>query len=543
MTEHQLAIGDRLEILVPHMNHQAGDRGTLRIVDGTLLGVERDAAPGEIHKWYAPSEVARLDPQPIAEGGADLVRADGLSPSRTLRPSVRTEGREEREVWLQKPQAAIPYLDQYFGVWAMEPGRFRTTLEHIRGLNLSAHLAGDDAQRARAAADGERFELLEGGIAVVQLRGTLMKASSSFDSSSSTALARRKIRAAAVDERVSGILLVIDSPGGTVAGTKDLADDVAAARKQKPVYAFVEDLCASAAYWIASQADRVYANATALVGSIGTYTVIEDLSAYADKLGIKVHVVKAGAFKGVGVPGTQISEEHLAEAQRLVDELNGHFLAAVGSGRGLMPAKVRELADGRVHVGKAAAALALIDGVRTIEQTIQSLTQRKGKPMPNATFAAAELHSGLIDGSASYEELKAGCVGADPAFLCSQLEAKASLQQAQAAWMREQASRLQATQQQLAEAKAKPAPTAAKPGVDPLISSAAHGRMGSVDGDPIAAWNEAVAAKVTAGLAKARAISAVARGNPELHAAYLAAFNSEHGRSGAFARSRFAAAA
>jgi protease-4 len=444
------------------------------------------------------------------------------------------------EAQISVARQAIPYLDQYFGVWAMEQSRFLASFEHVRRLNLTAHLASEQSHEVQAAAPGERFEL-EGGIAIVELRGTLMKHASSFDASTSTAVARRQIRAAARDERVTGILLVFDSPGGTVAGTKDLADDVAEARKRKPVYAFVEDLCASAAYWIASQAEKVFANATALVGSIGTYAVLEDLSGMAEQLGIKVHVVKAGEYKGAGVPGTEITEAHLAEAQRLVDELNGHFLKAVGSGRALAPAKVRELADGRVHVGKAAAELGLIDGVQTIDATIKQLSKsRKGNPM-SQTIEVAELKTSDAVCPATFAELKAGCVGADPAFLCAQLEASATLPQAQAAWMREQATRLQASQQELADVKAAKPAAPAKPGVDPVTSKG--GAAQSFEGDALSAWEQAIAAKVQAGLSKAKAISTVAHAQPELHAAYLAAFNAEHHRDGAFARSRFADAA
>src|SRR5581483_9650939 len=110
-------------------------------------------------------------------------------------------------------------------------------------------------------------------------QGMLMKGQSSMGGTS-TVMARRDIRQAVADQDVAGILLAIDSPGGTVAGTDDLAAEVRQARTSKPVWAAIDDLGASAAYWVASQTQRVTVNSpTALVGSIGTLQVIRDLSA------------------------------------------------------------------------------------------------------------------------------------------------------------------------------------------------------------------------------------------------------------------------
>ena len=86
--------------------------------------------------------------------------------------------------------------------------------------------------------------------------------------------AQRLVEQAAEDPVVAAILLRVDSPGGTVAGVSDLAEAVYAARKVKPVSAYISDLGASAAYYIASQAQRLYADSDALVGSIGVYSVV-----------------------------------------------------------------------------------------------------------------------------------------------------------------------------------------------------------------------------------------------------------------------------
>jgi len=335
---------------------------------------------------------------------------------------------------------------------------------------------------------------------------------------------------------------VIDSPGGTVAGTRDLADEVARAAKQKPVVAYIEDLGASAAYWIASQANKIYANPTAIVGSIGTYGVICDFSAQAAMIGVKVHVLRAGQFKGAGEPGTEITPEQLAEWQRIVDQLNEHFVRGVAAGRkGLSLAAVRELADGRAHVGEAAVTLGLVDGVQSFDATLQQFSssgKRRTKPMSSDTDNVQAQDTPPtpppLPAAADYDELVAACPGADEKFVCSQLAAKATVAQATSAWMKAQNDRLQAQRADLEKARA----AAAAPGVDPLGSKQAAGDDDEA-GDPVAQFNELVAKKIAAGMPRRKAVFAVAKANKHLHQAFLAATNKPTSKVQELIRERF----
>jgi ClpP class serine protease len=170
---------------------------------------------------------------------------------------------------------------------------------------------------------------------VIEARGLLMK-QQSWMGGTATLQLRRDIRAAAADPNVSAILLAIDSPGGTAAGTADLAADVRAAARQKPVWAQIEDLGASAAYWLASQADQVFANTARrpMVGSIGTYQTVYDLSAAAEQEGVKVFHFATGPLKGAGMPGTPVTEEQQADFQGRVDAVQDSFDAAVRAAAG-----------------------------------------------------------------------------------------------------------------------------------------------------------------------------------------------------------------
>ena len=121
--------------------------------------------------------------------------------------------------------------------------------------------------------------------------------------------------------------------------------------------------------------------------------------------------------------------------------------------------------------------------------------------------------------------MKILCPGADNDFLCEQLGRKVTEDQARTAWAEEQNRRLEAKEQEIAEAKAQTAAAQDAGGVDPVATT---GAAKTTDSEPMAAWNEAVAEKVKAGMSRPKAVAAVARENPELREAMVQAYNEEH---------------
>jgi ClpP class serine protease len=275
----------------------------------------------------------------------------------------------------------------------------------------------------------------------------------------------------------------------------------------------------------------VFANdATAMIGSIGTYIGLYDLSGSAAQKGVRAVVIKSGQYKGAGFPGSEITDDQKAYWQALVDKTQEAFSADVAKGRKLPLEKVNELADGRIHLAADAQVLGLIDGVRSFAAAVDELQQRilpqNSSRRTQAMSVSTELQSqpqGEALVSATYAQLKSGCPGADAAFLCAQLEVAATLEQARENWMAEQSRRLKLAQDAATAAAAAAITANKKPGVQTL--GAGTIAVTETTGDPIAAWDEAVAAKVKTGLSKARAIAAVVHENPELHESYLAAFN------------------
>jgi len=238
------------------------------------------------------------------------------------------------------------------------------------------------------------FDVTSNGVAVIQIVGPMSKAGGGFFfRGASTVDIRRQLREAAASDAVSSILLNIDSPGGTVAGTADLADDVAEVDAIKPIHAHIQDLGASAAFWVASQARRITANRTAEVGSIGTVAVVEDFSALFEKEGIKVHVISTGDMKGAFAFGTEVTEEMLDMIKEQVSDLNDHFQEAVAKGRKLNTEQLASVSDGRVFIAEKAQALGLIDSISTLDDAVaemSSFTSDKEKATARTNRMRAE---------------------------------------------------------------------------------------------------------------------------------------------------------
>jgi len=235
------------------------------------------------------------------------------------------------------------------------------------------------------AADAEKSELplqVVNGVAVIPVMGVLEKRPnwiSDFFGDTTYFAVGRAIQAAAADREVEKILLRIDSPGGTVDGLSDLGDTIRQVREKKPVIAQVEGLAASAAYYLASQATKIYASRTDLIGSIGTYMAVYDWSAMFAKEGVKPVVITSGKHKAAGFPGTEITDEQKAEFQRIVDFYFEDFLTAVSRGRGVAKSVVKAAADGRVFPAEEAKSMGLIDGIRTMDETTSVLMGRQNR--------------------------------------------------------------------------------------------------------------------------------------------------------------------
>ena len=196
------------------------------------------------------------------------------------------------------------------------------------------------------------------GLAVIALQGVMLRRPdpiARFFGATDTEAVRNAVDLAARDRSVGAILLDIDSPGGSINGTPELAAAVRSAAARKPVYAFSAGMMCSAAYWVGSQADVLYAAPSARVGSIGVLLPVVDRSEAFEKAGVKVEVFAAGKFKGAGVPGTSLTDDQRAWLQQGVEETWAQFKSAVRSRR--------QVADGAMEGQHFAASSAFGHGL------------------------------------------------------------------------------------------------------------------------------------------------------------------------------------
>jgi len=275
------------------------------------------------------------------------------------------------------PNPTPACFQAHLGVWAILPAYLHESMAAIRSGLWRPRAAAGPALPVATDLDGGAppplgYAVTPEGVGVLPLHGPSMKARSKYGGYS-TVDARRQLRAMAADDRVGAILLHVDSPGGHVAGTKELADEVAAVDAVKPVHAYLEDAGASAAYWVASQARTIAANAMAMVGSLGTFTVLYDLSKSAAMDGVQVHVVSTGERKGAAAPGTPVTDGDLVEAQRLVDGFDAFFRAAVRDGRELGAKDASAIWTGSVWLAAEAKGLGLVDRVEALDAAVERL--------------------------------------------------------------------------------------------------------------------------------------------------------------------------
>ena len=254
---------------------------------------------------------------------------------------------------------------QHYGFWAAQSKWLSST--------ISAYNAGALPKVMTTPDDEPLYAVDSRGIGLVSIDGQITKGESSFGGTSSTRT-RHALRSAAADHDVKAIMLHIDSPGGTVAGLQPLADEVyAIAQSGKLIHTHADDMMASAALWVGIQANHVTASAMTEVGSIGVVAMVQDTSGAAEQAGVKVHVISTGEHKGAFAPGAEVTDDHLAELQSRVDEINTFFAAAVKRGAGLSIEAVRSLADGRDWLAAEAKDKGLIDGVATFDDAMMAL--------------------------------------------------------------------------------------------------------------------------------------------------------------------------
>ncbi|MEM1347093.1 MAG: signal peptide peptidase SppA [Myxococcota bacterium] len=239
----------------------------------------------------------------------------------------------------------------------------------------------------------------DNSVGVVEVSGTIMASKETV----------ADIRKMAKDDSIKAMVIRIDSPGGAVAPSQEIFDAVRKAKEEKPLVASMGSTAASGGYYIAVGADKIYANAGTITGSIGVITQQFNASELLEFLELDVNTITTGPYKDAGSPFKEMTEQDRVYFRQLIDDIYEQFIEDVASGRDMELEAVRELADGRVYTGRQAVANKLVDELGTLQDAVDDVAKqakidgdvRVVYPPKEASSVLSSLLQGSIRGVAA----------------------------------------------------------------------------------------------------------------------------------------------
>lgn len=285
--------------------------------------------------------------------------------------------------------------------WALMPERLNAMGAVIARWSQSG-VAGDDVMQSvqadRVAREARRqasVGMSSDGIAILPFYGVVTQRGNMVEDVSgpgsvSTQQFAGALRQALADGSVRQILIDIDSPGGSVYGAAELADEIMSARSRKPVIAIANSLAASAAYWIGCAASELYVTPGGEVGSIGVWQAHFDYSQALAAEGVAPTLISAGKYKVEGNPYAPLDADAQGFMQSRVDDYYAAFTKGVARGRGVPIAQVRDgMGQGRVLGADAALAQNMVDGIATFDDVVNKMRRNaKGSIKPSVSRLA-----------------------------------------------------------------------------------------------------------------------------------------------------------
>jgi len=210
-------------------------------------------------------------------------------------------------------------------------------------------------------------------VALIRVEGPILDSKDTID----------ELKGHLKDPSIKAIIMRIDSPGGAVAPSQEIYEEVRKAVTKKKIVVSMGSVAASGGYYIASPATRIVANPGTLTGSIGVIMEIPNFAGLMNKLGIKSEVVKSGRHKDIASVFRGIKKEDREILQNVLDNVHDQFILAVAEGRKMLLEDVRKIADGRIFTGEQALKIGLIDEIGNLEDAVKvagKLSGIKGEP-------------------------------------------------------------------------------------------------------------------------------------------------------------------
>jgi protease-4 len=226
------------------------------------------------------------------------------------------------------------------------------------------------------------------GVAVIRISGVIVAGESGFSILGGEATGSDdivdEIDRAIEDGSAKAILLRINSPGGSAAGSQEIYNAIVRAKEAKKiVVASMADVAASGGYYVACPADVIFADPATVTGSIGVISTHQNIGGLLKKIGVETEIIKSGKLKDMGQPTGPLSDEARQVITALIHQVYGQFVQAVASGRKMKKEAVLALADGRIYTGEQAKQNGLIDELGGMSEALAEAGKRagiKGKP-------------------------------------------------------------------------------------------------------------------------------------------------------------------
>ncbi len=212
-----------------------------------------------------------------------------------------------------------------------------------------------------------------------------------------------KIQKAKNDKNIKGVLLKVNSPGGAVAPSVEIAYAIKELNSIKPVVAYASGIMASGSYYSSIWATKIVANPGSMVGSIGVIMQSVDASELMSKIGIKTQTVKIGTYKEAGTPTRQWTKKERTELEKVIKSTYDMFVTDVSSARGLNKKKHSIYADAHIFTSKQAKNVGLVDEVATISRAKELVIELSGvkKPVWSSEDKMEKFMQKLVNGTVS----------------------------------------------------------------------------------------------------------------------------------------------
>lgn len=274
----------------------------------------------------------------------------------------------------------VAYLDEVLADLKQATGRDDTDLP-FRQINLKAYakLVGSSGEKP-VRDSGDKLQVTSSGrgrIAIVYAEGEIVDGSGSEQGLVYGAKTARMLREVREDHNVKAVVLRVNSPGGSVTASEEIAREVALLQKTRPVIVSMGTLAASGGYWISAPGEHIFAEPTTITGSIGVFGLFVNFQGlFNDKLGLTFDTVKTGHFADAATVTRPKTPEELALFQDTVDWVYDQFITRVAANRKLDRAVVQEIAQGRVWSGSEALKLGLVDELGGLDAAVRYAAKR-----------------------------------------------------------------------------------------------------------------------------------------------------------------------